>query len=202
MSVAKRSLRMLGMHAKSVVDQFDENVKPVVASAPVQCGSKVPCNGCCRQLVTVSLSEAAMIVDKCRSVALLVKDKLERNNQAITKLGSVRTDDPASLREQLDDIARRYWALQLPCAFLADDGTCRIYAHRPLACRAYYSMDDPAACYDLNTDRHVRGLNLEEEEALARGAMMHAERSLMREGSPVLLSPLSTMVSILLSRMF
>lgn len=49
--------------------------------------------------------------------------------------------------------SRAYFDAQLavrregePCAALGEDGSCAYYAARPLACRVYVSVEDPAHC--------------------------------------------------------
>lgn len=40
---------------------------------------------------------------------------------------------------------------QSNCPFLSDTGSCKIYDHRPLNCRALHALDNPALCA---TDKH------------------------------------------------
>lgn len=53
------------------------------------------------------------------------------------------------------------------CPFLGDDNTCSIYQYRPLACRVYYTFDDPALCAELDTTHMTYGTD---SNALFKGS--------------------------------
>jgi Fe-S-cluster containining protein len=69
-----------------------------------------------------------------------------------------------ALRTPLDTADPRYRTVQLrfraegrPCPLLSDDGRCSEYARRPLACRAFTHVEDPAHC----SPTHPRFLDAE-----------------------------------------
>lgn len=54
-----------------------------------------------------------------------------------------------------------------PCPFLDDAGLCSIHAVRPLTCRMFLSLSDPAYCTsELNTSEEARQILLPPEEAV------------------------------------
>ena len=91
---------------------------------PIACTAG--CCFCCHLDVEVSASEI-----------LLLTDAIARAEDAQTIADRVR-----AARERVADrtVAERKSA-SIPCPLLADDGTCRVYPLRPLACRAWVSCD-------------------------------------------------------------
>lgn len=88
------------------------------------------CCHCCKQAVVITDGEAD----------LLVKTALERG----------LTIDLAGLRRQNTCTTDEAW-LDLPvedrpCVFLGEQGECRVYDRRPLSCRKYFSVEEPARC--------------------------------------------------------
>jgi Fe-S-cluster containining protein len=49
--------------------------------------------------------------------------------------------------EEADDRATyRYFLKGVPCTFLEPDGSCGVYAHRPMACRMFFAESPPRFC--------------------------------------------------------
>lgn len=143
------------MTLEGVLPAFDHLADQVIHEAirnapkPVSCSKG--CDACCRQLVPIAPAEA-------RSLQKLVQSMPESRKQTIL---SRFERNLAELRESgvhaelLDrrfwekgvarEVGLRYLALNLQCPFL-EEGTCGIYAHRPIACREYLVMSDPVHC--------------------------------------------------------
>lgn len=87
------------------------------------------CAACCKVHVSITPSEAQLIVKWC-----------EVNNVAID-VDKVR-------RQAMHGFAT--WGLQSPgerrCVFLTKDNSCSVYDVRPMACRKYFVASDPANC--------------------------------------------------------
>jgi Fe-S-cluster containining protein len=121
---------------------------------PVRCGPR--CGACCRQPVPISPAEA---LDLRELVAGLPAEEralvLKRFAQAVERLRAAGLIE--ALRGQLEGPGRgagdrralglKYFALGLPCPFLADE-SCSIHPRRPLACREYLVSSDPSHCAD------------------------------------------------------
>jgi Fe-S-cluster containining protein len=76
--------------------------------------------------------------------------------------------------EEADDRATyRYFLKGAPCTFLEPDGSCGVYAHRPMACRMFFAESSPRFCAGKaiaspwNRNFQVE-MSQEVEEALAR----------------------------------
>jgi len=122
---------MLGIF--QYVDEAIGQMKKKDANAPnIKCARG--CSGCCHLHVTVTRPEAEIALEAADDVEWPLD--LERmRDQA-----KARTDEDW---RQLPHEARR-------CLFLTDAGACAIYEYRPLACRRYFVVSDPADCDSLN----------------------------------------------------
>ncbi len=103
---------------------------PDGAQIPIAC--RAGCASCCRIEVAVSSSEALLLH---RAIQALPADARSR---IVEKL-----QEAAPRLNGLDAGGRRQ--LNLPCPLLTDEGSCGVYAARPLACRSHVSFD-LAAC--------------------------------------------------------
>lgn len=105
----------------------DDVAKTSPAQAEVECTRG--CSFCCHQQVRVSAPEAialAAALSEAFPVAWL--DQLRAMlAQRVTRIAGF-----ASVREHV--------AAKLPCAFLAPDGDCGVYAWRPVVCRGFHSL--------------------------------------------------------------
>ncbi|MEI6607179.1 MAG: YkgJ family cysteine cluster protein [Verrucomicrobiota bacterium] len=132
----------------------EEIVAAAIRQAPpattISCGPG--CGACCRQLVPISLSEAAYL----RHVVLpqLPPDQRQRVAQrlsaAAATLASNNLYEPLlqlpleTHPERRQAIGLRYFLLGIACPFLEND-SCSIHPIRPLACREYL-VTSPAPC--------------------------------------------------------
>jgi len=117
------------------------------------------CAFCCRQLVPVSPIEAKRLADVVEGMPKKRRAEVrERFLRIIARLGSEGLIDAkaapgrsallsreAASSAAWQDVSRRYFELQMDCPFL-EGGACSIYDERPLACREYNVVTDPALC--------------------------------------------------------
>ncbi len=144
-------MKSLAKTSLPILRDYDELQALQVAKEGItpSCGSATPCNGCCKMLINITLSEAAVILLNASSLVRVRRARLEE------QVHLIRAYSPKSLEitkesgtEPLIDLANFYWQQQIPCAFLEDDGRCGIYEYRPQACREYLVINDPADCYN------------------------------------------------------
>jgi len=121
------------------------------------------CTHCCRQLVPVSPLEARRLADVVRSLPeprrAAIRDRFAEAAARLRAAGLVDPRGPkgraslvsseSSASAAWDDVSRRYYALRIDCPFLEDD-LCSLYEERPLACREYNAVTDPALCEALD----------------------------------------------------
>lgn len=121
------------------------------------------CDFCCRQLIPIAPLEAKRLAEVVAAMPKKRADEVRRRFSAAraqlveagllprnAKKGSIALasaeKDP---KAAWDDVSRQYYALHIDCPFLAD-GACSIYDERPLACREYNAVTDPALCETLD----------------------------------------------------
>jgi Fe-S-cluster containining protein len=117
---------------------------------PISCRSG--CGIRCCQIVPLSPPEVFYLADYILTLpAVRQKTVTEKFELIVKELDShslsSRLLDPEYTDELVLAIAEEYFALQLPCPFLAE-GSCSIYEHRPVACREYNVTSPPEYCRD------------------------------------------------------
>jgi Fe-S-cluster containining protein len=135
------------------------------------------CTHCCRQLVPLSPLEAKRIADIVEGMPKkrrnAIRERFVRLIEPLEREGLLDPKAPAGRRAlqsretsasaAWDDVSRRYYELRLDCPFLEND-LCSIYDERPLACREYNAVTDPALCeaFDPNIEALPRPLPMGE----------------------------------------
>lgn len=90
------------------------------------------CGACCHVYVGINAREAELLLAYAAELGIDIdQGKLQRQ---------AAKDDATWHELAIED--RR-------CVFLAEDRTCRVYEHRPGACRKYHVLTDPDLC-DMN----------------------------------------------------
>ncbi|MEZ5399840.1 MAG: YkgJ family cysteine cluster protein [Bryobacteraceae bacterium] len=109
------------------------------------------CGDCCSQMVPLRRMEAR------RLAAMVERMEEPRRTEILGRFAAARERLAAAAmldaverpREQGDldweEFALRYFHLGIPCPFL-EDGSCSIYAERPLVCREFLVTSDPKHC--------------------------------------------------------
>jgi Fe-S-cluster containining protein len=124
--------------ATLAADAMDDRLTVVWSQTTLAPACARGCSYCCSVRVSVTLPEVIRVVAHAR--ALLPADDLARI-EARAQSNAARTHGTPSLG----------YPPRLGCAFLGDDGACRVYDARPLMCRREHAID-AAQCkagYDL-----------------------------------------------------
>lgn len=177
--------------AVGLVDQVAEGVVQLVNSSGehwIAC--QRGCNICCTVFVRVTHAEAAAVA--AWLLAPSRADRLQRFREQMalwhaalgpevgqlerlaTKYDGLPTSELDS--RLLAEAARAYHQRRLMCPFNAGDGSCEIYAIRPVVCRAFYVADTCENC-SLDATREaavVRHAKLTEIALLARRLLREA----------------------------
>jgi Fe-S-cluster containining protein len=118
----------------------------------VTCGPG--CGVCCSQLIPLSAPEVFYIIGRLLELPLAERAPILRRFESIER----RMDESGlknricSLAETDADadnkaVARDYFYLKEPCPFLVAQ-SCSIHAWRPVVCREFNALSDPAICTD------------------------------------------------------
>jgi Fe-S-cluster containining protein len=119
-------------------------------SGKITCGPG--CGVCCSQLIPLSAPEAVYMVDRLLELPLAERTPLLRRFEKIEKRMEESTlknriCSPAGTGADTDALARDYFYLKEACPFLAAQ-SCSIHAWRPVVCREFNVLSDPALCSD------------------------------------------------------
>lgn len=152
---ARRRLKVLANKAEQVSAVLDKAVDKL---EPMSCSKG--CSACCRQLVSVTRAEGALIVDRHREKVTAARDKLEHQARVAEECFHGMEGD---VLETVPEAALSYWKRQINCAFLTEDQECGIYDARPLECRAYFVTSSPELCKTLEG----RSVTLDGERVLS-----------------------------------
>jgi len=153
----------------------EQIVAAAIRQAPpgktISCGPG--CGACCRQLVPISLSEAAYL----RQVVLpeLAPEHRQRVAQRLTAaaatLNSAKLLEPLlelpaeTSPERRQALGARYFLLGIACPFLENE-SCSIHPQRPLACREYLVTSPASHCAQPAKD-HVAPLRIPQQPSHA-----------------------------------
>ena len=118
---------------------------------------KKGCSACCHQLVQITHAEA-------RLLALCVTE------------GEIRIDRELLARQASGpEDETDWWRLPMEengCVFLdRHTGKCRVYEHRPTACRKYFVTSDPHWCGTREGNQRVSVINMYPVEIVASAAL-------------------------------
>ncbi len=144
-------MRGLGEEAQAL-----EQRRLLEAGKTVSC--QKGCAACCRMLVPISAPEALALartmdrLDQSERNRLLAQ--LDLAHQRLAKAGllkqltSLAESEHPDTDEAIEPLNRAYYALRMPCPFLADE-VCSIYEDRPAACRELAVTSPASECQDM-----------------------------------------------------
>ncbi len=137
---------------QSLADEIIELAvkKAAVRNRQVTCGPG--CGACCCQLIPLSAPEVVFMVNRLLEMSLaertpllqrfeMIEKRMEESalKNRICSLADTDTDNNAA--------ARDYFYLKEACPFLVAQ-SCSIHAWRPVVCREFNALSDPALCTD------------------------------------------------------
>jgi Fe-S-cluster containining protein len=85
----------------------------------------------------------AAIADQCRADLSLLT---QLQTEVARRLGGKRLFGTPDDIDEIDLLLGVFYQQQRPCPLLDSEGSCSIYALRPLTCRMYLSFSPPALC--------------------------------------------------------
>jgi hypothetical protein len=100
---------------------IDEAARLIAPATPCRKG----CGNCCKIAVSISEEEAVRLA--------------QHTGRAMRPQGKIDEE----LVTRLDRNAEKYYGVR--CPFLGEQDECTVYVVRPVACRAYHSLNDTAA---------------------------------------------------------
>lgn len=155
------SLYSEAMDTYGRVDRVAEEVVQLIhSSGEHRIACRRGCNTCCMVFVRVTFAEAAAIAQWLFEPSNSARLRRFREKTATwrTAVGpevemlealATRHDihlDSGSDSQLFAEALRTYHRRKLMCPFNADDGSCGIYALRPVVCRAYFVVDTSEYC--------------------------------------------------------
>ena len=179
MSQEKRRARNAG----KVVLQLYRDYAPAVSQAAERMGvtCKEGCSHCCKLPATATVPEMVPVVEY-----LTRRDDWNRRRPGLERELTRQLVEFSSV-DVLDATEReRFFARQLPCAFLTHDKRCEIYPVRPTVCRYHMVVSPPENCAMGADDPTVARVDLRkiENTVLVNGAQAFGELT----GGPIALA--------------
>jgi Fe-S-cluster containining protein len=147
--------------AGKVVLQLYKEHAPRVAEIADRMGvtCKEGCSHCCMIPATATIPEMVPVVEY-----LVSRCDWDRRRPALERELTRQLTEFAGVNV-LDPIERtRFFTRQLPCAFLAKDKRCEIYAVRPAVCRYHMVVSPPENCALGALPNSVERLDLKKNE--------------------------------------
>lgn len=108
------------------------------ATANAQC--KRGCSACCSQQVEVTADEADLLASLVLGGVKIDREKMKR------QAGLKHTTLTWWRQEQSEKA----------CLFLGADNSCRVYYHRPMACRKYFVETPPEKCAEVSAEGSIQ----------------------------------------------
>jgi Fe-S-cluster containining protein len=136
---------------QSFADAVIHSTVKVVEEQGQKISCKKGCSACCRQLAPIAETEARHIRNIVEALPeprrTVIRTRFAEASQRLEKTGLLEQLRHA---DQLTEGDRRalglkYFAQGIPCPFL-EEGTCSIYADRPIACREYLVTSPAENC--------------------------------------------------------
>lgn len=138
-----------------LVDEAVERGKAAQPALAAQVKCKRGCSACCYQNVSITLPEAHLLVIAAEESGGVDWDRVLRQAEYPGLAGWRKM--PPDLRA---------------CVFLGAEGECRVYEHRPTACRKHMVITDPADCDTIaRPGTQVGQFVSQEAEVLASAAL-------------------------------
>lgn len=123
---------------------YDAYVTEVLRSGGTAPSCSRGCSHCCRHYVSsVEPYELIFLHGRIARGPAYPSQVIGLHRRA-TLFHSLRRESDGELAE--DKALYRYYLRGVPCPFLGSDGACGVYEARPMSCRMFFSLSDPAFC--------------------------------------------------------
>lgn len=123
---------------------YDAYVSALLATGTERVSCSKSCSHCCSHYVTSVEPYELLFLHGHVSRHAEYPSRLVAMHRRTTLFRSLRKD--ADGDEAEDRALYRYYLRNQPCPFLAGDGSCGVYAARPMSCRMYHSVSHPSLC--------------------------------------------------------
>lgn len=120
--------------ARKLFEMVDEEIASG-SNIPVSC--QKGCSACCHMEVEVTTYETHILAEQVANGLIIDRDRLQKQSERSLQ-------DPLWKQGPRNSDSR--------CVFLNDEGSCRIYEHRPVMCRRH-SVTSPAKNCDTLDDK-------------------------------------------------
>jgi Fe-S-cluster containining protein len=180
--------------ARSISDAVVGASSQMVESAGEKISCTKGCGACCRYLVAISQAEARSLHQLVEALPeprrTVVRERFSAAKERLQAAGLI---ERLQHTEELDDaqyeaLCGAYAAQAVVCPFL-EDGSCSIYAERPVTCREYLVMSHPEHCAESHA-RNVRRVRLPMHTSSAFMRLHGASSgSLLEPWVPLILAP-------------
>jgi Fe-S-cluster containining protein len=157
----EQTVQALFPAARAIVHQIVDHAVAAAERGGRKVSCCAGCGACCRQLVVISLADAAALAQLVAAMPAQRQTVIrERFAQAIARLEAVGLLDgaeprgerhltqPARPAGELPPLAVRYFQQQIACPFLEEE-SCSIHRDRPLVCREYLVTSPAERCSRL-----------------------------------------------------
>jgi len=143
---------------RCILDLYDRFQREVIDASKISIVCSAGCSSCCCHWVDDVNSFEGMIIsrylaDNHPDIINSVIKSFRKDAEALTSLQVLIDEKIAEYSNVSDDIPDNhelllscFYQLERPCALLDDSGRCLVYPVRPLTCRDYLNLRDPAAC--------------------------------------------------------
>jgi uncharacterized protein len=130
-SIYRNQFKKIDLGRVELINSMIDNAVSDSPSKDIQCGKG--CAACCHMEVMITTDEAAVLAQRIRAGINIDEVKLELQAEV--------SEEPGH---------SHFWTTLLTnenrCVFLSDEKTCRIYEHRPSACRKHLVTSSPMEC--------------------------------------------------------
>jgi Fe-S-cluster containining protein len=173
---------------EAAYEHVDAYMKHLIDTAELQvrCGPR--CSACCVDVVPTFSVEGIRLLREIKPRAdgttrIQRAVELARRFQKMLLAAGPDAGDTSS--EAYRRVQLQWRRLGQPCPMLGDDGNCVAHARRPLGCRAFFSIEDPAHCEAT----HPRFLTAERPPIWSHPREHEFERKLVEIGAELGLDP-------------
>lgn len=130
-------------NGRALIEQTNRKLSEMAKKTNPAC--KSGCAYCCHQIFKVSSLELEVItfhlMNNPAILEAFLNNYVQRPREFQEEMQQLYTRYTNGSNEEQKEVSLRYFARNLPCAFLNQHGACTIYEVRPLICAGFISTD-------------------------------------------------------------